>query len=62
MIGPGASTEERVDLIKSIFSDRDEGAVFEHLSGDDAQIFVDVIDEASIRTLLPLKNGPVESH
>ena len=61
LINPKASTKERVELIKFIFSDRDEGAAFEHLSEDDAQAFVDVIDEVSIRTLLLLKNGPVES-
>ena len=43
---------ERIQLIMSIFSNRDE--VFEYLSGNDAQAFVDVIDEASICTLLLL--------
>ena len=52
--------DERIPLIKSICSDRDEVVVFEYLSRDDAQAFVDVIDEASTRILLLLKNGSVE--
>ena len=62
LIGPNLSVNERNNLITSIFSDRDEVEVFKYLSGNDAQDFVDVIDEASIRILLPLDNGLVESH
>ena len=40
--------DERVDLIKTIFSDRDEVEMLNSLSGNDAQAFVDMIDEASI--------------
>jgi len=50
LISPSLSTNERLQLIGSIFSERDEVEVFEYLSGDDAQAFVDVIDEASICT------------
>ena len=57
LISDTLSTDERIPLIKSIFSDRDEVVVFEYLSGDDAQAFVNVIDEASIRILLSLKIG-----
>jgi len=57
LISPNTAANERVDLMKSIFSDRDEVEVFEYLSGDDAQAFVDVIDEVSIRSLLPLTIG-----
>ncbi|KAF9643195.1 kinase-like protein [Thelephora ganbajun] len=39
------STNERISLITSIFSDPDEVKVLEHLSGNDAQAFVEVIDE-----------------
>ena len=60
MISDTLSTDERIPLIKSIFSDRDEVVVFEYLSRDDAQVFVDVIDEASTHVLLPLKNWSVE--
>ena len=47
LISPTVSTEERAGLIASIFSDRDEVKAFEHLSGNHAQAFVDVMDEAS---------------
>ena len=55
LINPGLSTNERIPLILSIFSDRDEVEVFENLSGSDAQAFVDVISEARIRILLSLQ-------
>ena len=60
MISPGASTEEQIELIKSLFSDRDEIEVFKYLSGNDAQAFADAVDEASTHVLLLLKNGSVE--
>ena len=59
MISDTLSMDERIPLIKSIFSDRDEVVVLEYLSRVDAQAFVDVIDEASIRILLSLKIGQV---
>ena len=61
LINPTVPTDERIDLIKSIFSDRDEVEAFHYLSGGDAQAFVDTIDEASVRIRLPRKSGPVES-
>ncbi|KAF9644753.1 kinase-like protein [Thelephora ganbajun] len=45
LIGHTLSTEGRVRLMASIFSDRNEVEVFEHLSKDDAQAFVNVVDE-----------------
>ncbi|KAF9646470.1 kinase-like protein [Thelephora ganbajun] len=45
LIGYPLSTDERVSLITSLFSDIDEVEVVGSLSGDDAQAFVDVIDE-----------------
>ena len=62
LIDPQLPTNERIQLIKSVFSDRDEVEVFKYLSGNDVQAFVDVIDEASVRTLLPLENELVETH
>ena len=56
LISPTLPTRERVYLINSIFSDRDEFEVFEYLSGDDAQAFVDMINEVSIHNLPPLKS------
>ena len=38
--------EERVSLIVKIFSDRDQVEMVKNLSGDDAQTFIDVTDEA----------------
>ena len=45
--------EEQIDLIKTLFSDRDEVEVFKYLSGGDARAFVNTIDEASLRIRLP---------
>ena len=62
LIRPALPVNERVDLIKFIFFDRDEAEMFDRVSGNDAQTFVDVIYEASIYILLPLEIGSVESH
>lgn len=42
---------ERIHLIKSIFSDRDEAERLRYLSGDDAKTFAEVIDQASLQYL-----------
>jgi len=42
---------ERTPLIASIFSDRSGVEVIGHLSGDDAQAFINVMYEVSIYTL-----------
>ena len=39
------ATDERISLITDIISDRGEAEAIKHLQGDDAQSFVDVIDE-----------------
>jgi hypothetical protein len=57
LVDPTLSTKERIPLIRSIFSDPDEVGVLECLSGDDAQMFVDVIDEVNICISLPLEDG-----
>ena len=56
------STAERISLITSIFSDRDEVKVVSHLPEDDAQAFIDAIDGASLRTFSSPKNRPVDWH
>ena len=56
LISDSLSTEERVSLITSLFSDHDEAKAVEYLSGDDAQTFIDVIDEASLHLRIV---GPV---
>lgn len=48
LASPTLSMNERAALITSVFSDRDEAGLLKYLSGDDAQVFVDAIDEASI--------------
>ena len=50
------TTDERISLIATIFSDHNQVQVVKHLSGHDAQIFIDTIDEVSLYTLLLLKN------
>ena len=62
LISPTLPTNERMQLIMTTFSDCDEVEVFKYLSGNDAQAFVDVMDEASIRTIFPLENVLVESY
>ena len=46
------SPNERVDLITSTVSDPDELEMLGHLAGNDAQIFIDVIDEGSVHILV----------
>jgi len=45
LISRTLTADERTTLIVKIFSDRDEVEMAEHLSGDDAQTFIDVIAE-----------------
>ena len=59
LISDTLSTDERIPLIKYIFSDRDEVVVFEYLSRADAQAFIDVVDEASVH--ISPGNGTAES-
>ena len=47
MISHSLTADERTSLIVKIFSDRDEVEMVEHLSGDDAQAFVDAVSEVS---------------
>ena len=51
LINPTLPVDERIPLITSIFSDTDGVEVFKYLSGNDAQTFVDVVDEVSIHNL-----------
>ena len=39
------TSDERVSLIAEIFSNRDETEIVKNLRGEDAQFFVDVIDQ-----------------
>ena len=57
LISPTLAIHKRIPLIESIFSDLDEVEVVGHLRGDDAQAFVDVINEVSFHVL----STPIES-
>jgi hypothetical protein len=48
LIGPTLTTSERMSLITTVFSDNTQVEMIENLIGDDAQKFVDVIDEVSL--------------
>ena len=47
LISHSISTHECISLITSIFSDNNEVEAVEHLSGNDAQAFIDLIDGVS---------------
>ena len=55
MISDTLTTDERVSLITIVFSDDNEGKRVRNVSGDDAQAFIDLIDEVSLCTLSPQK-------
>jgi len=52
LIGHTLATDKRISLITKIFSDHDEVEVVGHLSGDDAQAFVDTVSEVSPYTIV----------
>jgi len=45
LVGHTLGTDERISLVVKIFSDRDEVEMVGHLSGGDAQAFVDTVFE-----------------
>ena len=46
------ASDEQISLIADMFSDRDEIEVIEHLDGDDAQPFVDAMNEVLPHSLI----------
>ena len=52
LIDRASTMGERVSLIATIFSDRRQVEMVEHLSGDDAQTFIDRIDEVRLHTVM----------
>ena len=50
------ATHERIFLIRTIFSDRDEVEVVRRLCGEDAQIFINVIYEVCSYIISPPNN------
>jgi len=55
------NAHERILLITAIFSDNNQIKTVSKLSGDDAQAFIDVIDEVSLRTISCLKGKSFKS-
>ena len=53
LLDPTLATHKRISLILTIFSGSDEVEITRIFFGDDAQTFVDVIDEVSIHTFSP---------
>ena len=56
LISDPLHTDEYISLITSIFSKHNKINVVEYLSGDDAQIFIDVIYKVSLRFISSPKN------
>ena len=56
LISGALTTNEQISLIMTIFSDSDQVEIIRNLSGDDAQIFVDTVDEVSSCTFSPPKS------
>ena len=59
LIDSTLATHKRISLIVAIFSDRNEVGIVGHLCGDDAQAFIDTIDEVSSHSFSPGTNGSV---
>ena len=52
LITPGhLAIQERISLITQIFSDHHQIAIVGHLSGEEAQIFINIVDEVSFCAL-----------
>ena len=51
LISHTLATHDRISLITAVFLDDDQVKRVEQLSGDDAQTFIDVIDEVSPHTI-----------
>ena len=58
MVGRPLAKDQHISLITYMFSDRDETEAVKRLSGDDAQSFVDVIDEVLLH-FNPGRIGPL---
>ena len=48
LISRPLTTNERISLVMAVFADRNEVGEVNHLSGNDAQTLVDVIDEVGV--------------
>lgn len=59
LISNPLATHKRRSLVMKIFSDRNQVEIVGHLSGDDAQKFIDVVDEVSFHIISRSKNKPI---
>ena len=57
LISGALITSERISLITTILSDRDQVEMIGCLSGDNAQTFIDTVDEVRLRGPPPPNNG-----
>jgi len=60
LISHPPAQSERAPLITAIFADNNEVEMVRNLCGDDAQTFVDLVDEVRLCSLSPLKHGLVD--
>jgi len=51
LISHPLTMDKRISMIAAIFSDRNQAKMVERLDGDDAQIFIDVVDEVSLHII-----------
>jgi len=56
------TVDERISLMNTIFSDRDQIEIVGGLSGDDAQRFIDTADKVHPHVLSPQKDRCDDSH
>lgn len=61
LINPTLTPHERISLIMAIFSDQKEVEMVRRLCGDDAQVFIDSVDEVRHHVVLPRKDEWVDS-
>jgi len=61
LISHTPATHEHISLIKTVFSDPNQVKTVRRLSGDDAQTFVNVIDEVSPRKISSLMGKLVQT-
>jgi len=59
LIGHTLATHERISLIATIFSDPNQVEMVGQLSGDDAQSFINTIDEVSSHIISRLQDKTI---
>jgi len=61
LISHTLDAHERISLVTTIFSDRDQVKMVGHLSGSNAQTFIDMIDEVSLILNFTSVDGWIDS-